>query len=270
MIDVVANAPEPCSEELVELLDQCERFCGDLLSELVREPTRFALREYLWRFAILYVVLSRDMIGALSALVKRGTYNRAALVLRRSLFEYYARFRYYARNDEQARIASEHATPRLRLFLDSIWDDPTATLIEDPAFDLEAHEDENHAFTNLLTVLEATFESRDAKRLYGRYYRFPSPIAHGYAESSIDVMTISNDGNNEVHIYSRRPAGDIAMNAADFAVELLSEIDEHLGLDAPVSDLRDARRAAAAACGIEIVQYKPRPVKSGPSAGRAP
>lgn len=257
---IIDNKPVPCPEALRAFIQQCCVVCRALLDRLTTEPERFRGDEHLWRWAILYSVLLDDILGSIAMLAESGAHSRAALILRRSVFEYFVRFRYYSRFRDQARVAMEHATPRLRKFIESIWDDREAKLVEDPTFDLAAHEAEDHKFRDFEAVVRTVFDHRAATRLYGRYYRFPSPLAHGYAEASIDVLHVADNGTNEVHLKSRRPTLDIVMNSGDFAAELLGDIDAslRLGLSTTIDALRSAKAETAKACGIDVVFYRQR------------
>jgi hypothetical protein len=87
---------------------------------------------HVWRWALMYLVLAYDLGGSALTL-SDGSHNRALLILRRALFEYVTRLRYYRMHPEIARAHLEDFERLAKLFQRRI-DDDAFQLILDPAF----------------------------------------------------------------------------------------------------------------------------------------
>ncbi len=252
---LIRAQPEPLDAQLLAVLTSCSHVLDQSLSELValpKQPTPASQTLHVW--AITYCATLRDVSSSLAALLETGRNNRSALILRRVIFEYFIRFRFFQNNADQARIALEDGTPEMKKFARRLWDDEALTIHEDPTFDLKKHRSTDKLHKHFYRVVGQVLSLDDTERAYARFFMHPSWLAHGSAASTIDVLAV-NRGKREVHVLSTRRTQEIGYNSAAFLISFLEDVCSAFQLETAslVSGLRAEQAAAATALQIEPI-----------------
>jgi hypothetical protein len=202
----------------------------------------------LWRWAFLYLVLASDLAGTVYAIAEPG-HDRAILILRRIMFEYMVRLRYYRQRIDIARNHLYDFERRAVLFQKRLAPQPIA-LILDPTFDQSSHKLIN---TNFDDILEALFSGRGSD-LYANFYSYPSALIHGDAMAFCDVLEFTTEGTWTIHMKSRKDKTDETIyNYTAFFINLLFDATTIIGVgNDVVRRLHSRLDGIRAALGIEI------------------
>src|ERR1700759_1269913 len=99
---------QPLDDGLRKSLERTTVGLGAILRELLvllKEKPDESHDLALLRWAMLYVVMLRDVSRSAALLLNDGSHSRAAIMLRRVAFEYYTRFRFFRMHPEHASTA---------------------------------------------------------------------------------------------------------------------------------------------------------------------
>jgi hypothetical protein len=195
-------------------------------------------------------VLASDFADSALAL-SDGHHNRALLVLRRMMFEYMTRLRFFRQRPDIARAHLDEFTPRVRLFQQRLTDN-NFRIILDPAFEEALHDPQKH-YRNFMTVLSEVFPN-NAEDLYAQFYQYPSALMHGEALASADILELSDDGTWTVHHRSRRTnTNETLLNYLAFFVSLLEDGTAILNIrHEHVAKLRDRQQTVRQDLNMEL------------------
>ena len=208
------------------LLSACCTEASSLVEATAGVPTPDGDDGYLWRWALLYLVLAADFGESVLELAN-GSHNRALLVLRRIPFEYMVRLKYYCKYPEVARADLDDFHRQASKFKERL--PPGAfDFIADPSFDPTTHKKPDKNFE---LILKDVLPDR-ASELYAQFYSFPSALVHGLALAFIDITSLDSETTVTLHQKSSRTDvnRDVLYNFCAFFVALLADAAHLLGM----------------------------------------
>jgi hypothetical protein len=227
MRDVLIEANhQPLDEALKCSLERTSAAFASLLKELLVILNRDTVEPEglnLLRWAVLYVVVLRDVSRSAALLLNDGRHSRAALMLRRVVFEYHTRFRFLRMHPEHASTAMDEFQERSERFAKRIGSEDV-TFVYDANFDRERFEEADKPYRNFEAICNAVYGQK-AQEYYARFYSYPSSLLHGDVMMSMDVLKLEGD-RWEIHLDSGRPftneiAGNLIVFLLDFAGDVV-------------------------------------------------
>lgn len=242
---------EPSDSRLRELLADVADEAKEIIYDLRGVTAPAGDDGYVWRWAFFYVVLAYDLADSVLVL-SDGSHNRALLILRRVMFEYMIRLKFFRKRPDVARAHLDDFTPRARLFERRLAE-TGFQIIPDPSFQ-EALHDPQKRYRSFEAVLDEVFPE-NADDLYAQFYQFPSALIHGDALASIDILEMRDDSSFTVHGMSRRyKTNEILYNYVAFFITLLEEACAVLNVHTDrVERLRQRREEVRQTLGLDIL-----------------
>ncbi len=230
MSDVLIQSEhEPLDDELKRFFERTADVLASIRDEvlrLIRETPEDAENKNLMRWAIMYAVVLRDIGRSAANLLSDGSHSRAALMLRRAMFEYRTRFRLFVIDPSQASTAMDEFHDLGRKFERRV--PGQVTFIRDPNFKQDRYDAARRKYPNFSAICDAVYGG-DAPEYYAHFYSYPGSLLHGDAMLSMDILKV--DGDQEgVHVNSARPftnqiGGNMLVFLLDFSGDVCRSLD---------------------------------------------
>lgn len=224
MRDLLIEADyEPLDAGLRQSLERTTLALDDVLEELLLLLSNDQVVPEglnLLRWAIMYIVVLRDLSKSALLLLNDGGHSRAVIMLRRVAFEYHIRFRFFLMHPDHASTAMGEFEDISAKFAQRV--PGQITFIQDPNFDRERFDDASKPYRHFETICKEV-HGENAQRFYAHFYAYPSFLLHGNVMMSMDVL--KGDEPQAVHLDSARPfTNEIAGNLIVFLLDLAGDV----------------------------------------------
>jgi hypothetical protein len=224
----IANTLDP---ELYGLLEDCNEFLNDQCAEVGRFEANPGDDDARWRWTLIIGALLHDVSTTASSLAFHD-YRRALLIMRRLVFEYCIRHRFYLQHpDVASRSLNDYFREADRFF----------TRLNDPQSDkafidgvrqeaIKRGKRPEDKWDNFYNVV-ADQNSRKADEWYAAFYTFPSALIHASPLCSLDLFERREDGSIRLHMESRHAnVNQILYNVIWFVIGFLRACDQTYSL----------------------------------------